>query len=232
MWRNKIPGSKSNCTWHAWSIPASKTNVKEDKTSYTYELLCSSIVDPPQHTTIIAKSDSGVSNNYWRTEDVLVPSNLKDTLDRPTVQLPNNATTNATKTRSIPLSGNISTHAKYAHVLDGLHSPLRIYLVELCDNDYIAILDKNDINILKNKTLILKWHRNKTDSLWYIPISRPLRHRDHAIIKRDKTKIELIQYLHGCCFIPTSRAFLDAIKWKVPHMDSHQQSTLAEAYNP
>ena len=32
-----------------------------------------------------------------------------------------------------------------------------------------------------------------------------------AIITRNKTKTELIQYLHGCCFRPTPRIFLKAI---------------------
>ena len=34
------------------------------------ELLCSSIVDPHQHTNTIAKYDSGASNNYWHNEDM------------------------------------------------------------------------------------------------------------------------------------------------------------------
>ena len=32
-----------------------------------------------------------------------------------------------------------------------------------------------------------------------------------SIIKKDKTKTELMQYVHGCCFIPTSRTFLKEI---------------------
>ena len=71
---------------------------------------------------MLAKSDSGASNNYWRSEYMLVLTNLKDNRDGPTVQLPNNATMNVTKTGSIPLSGSLSTQAKKAHVFDGLHS--------------------------------------------------------------------------------------------------------------
>ena len=33
-----------------------------------------------------------------------------------------------------------------------------------------------------------------------------------VIIIKDKTKTEVIQYIHGCCFSPTSRTFLKAIK--------------------
>ena len=97
-----------------------------------------------------------------------------------------------------PLARSLSDHAKKAHIFDGLHSASLISLVQLCDYDCIAILDKNEINIIKGKTLILKRHRNKTDGLWDIPVSITLIHSAHAIITRDKKKIELIQFLHGC----------------------------------
>ena len=45
-----------------------------------------------------------------------------------------------------------------------------------------------------------------------IPISRPLRYPSHEIISYQKTKIELIQYLHGCCFSPKPRTYLKAMK--------------------
>ena len=35
------------------------------------------MVDPQQHATIIAKSDSGASNHYWRNEDTTVLINVK-----------------------------------------------------------------------------------------------------------------------------------------------------------
>ena len=58
----------------------------------------------------------------------------------------------------------------------------------------------------------MQGHRNLDDGLWDIPIKKPLQHKALAIITKDKTKTELIQYLHGCCFIPTPRTFLRAIK--------------------
>ena len=80
------------------------------------------------------------------------------------------------------------------------------------DNYCISILDKNEIIVIKYYKLILKGHANKSDGLWEIPITRPLRHRSHAIIIRDKTKTEIIQYLHVCCFGPIPRDFLKEIK--------------------
>ena len=113
VWFNKIPGNNRNCTWQVGSIPASKNNVKKAKTYHTSEFLCSSIASPPQHATIITTYDSGASNNYWNTEDMLVITNLKDTRDGPTVKLPNNATMNAKKTGSIPLSISLRNHARF-----------------------------------------------------------------------------------------------------------------------
>ena len=118
---------------------------------------------------------------------------------------------NATRTGKIPLASSLSYHFKKAHIFDGLHSASLISLGKMCDDDCVAILDKKDINIIKGKTLILKGHRNKIDVLWDIPISIPVRHLAMAIIAKDKTNIELIQYLHGLCFSPTPRNFLKAI---------------------
>ena len=48
------------------------------------ELLCSCIVDPPQHAMIIEKSDSGASDNYWGTEDMKLLTNVRNTRYGPT----------------------------------------------------------------------------------------------------------------------------------------------------
>ena len=58
----------------------------------------------------------------------------------------------------------------------------------------------------------MQGHRNPDNGLWDIPIKKHFKHKALAIITKDKTKTELIQYLHGCCFSPTPRTFLRAIK--------------------
>ena len=117
-----------------------------------------------------------------------VLTNVKNARDGPTVQLPNNKMISATITGNITLESSLSTHAKKAHIFDGLRSASLISLVQLCDDDCVAILDKNEINILNGKTLILKVRRNKIDGLWNIPISIPVRHCAMEIITKDKTK--------------------------------------------
>ena len=130
---------------------------------------------------------------------------------------------NTTKTGIIPLSVSLSTHAKNAHVFNGIHIALLKSFDQLCHDECIAILDSNEINIMKNKTHILRGHRNNTDDLWDIPISRLIRHRAHAILTRKKTKTELIQYLHGCYFISTPGTFPKAIKMET---SSHGQASI------
>ena len=87
---------------------------------------------------------------------------------------------------NIPLASIISAHAKKTHIFDGLHIALLISLGQLCDDECVAILDNNEINILKGKTIILKEQRNKTGGLWGIPISIPVMHHAMTIITREK----------------------------------------------
>ena len=72
-----------------------------------------------------------------------VLKNVKNTRDGPTVQLPNNKTMSATRTGNTPLSSSLSAHVKKAHIFDDLHYYLLISLGQLCDDDSVAILDKN-----------------------------------------------------------------------------------------
>ena len=183
-----MPGIDRNYTWQVGSIPESKPDVEEIKTYYTEELLCRSIIDTPQHATMIYKSDSGASNHLWRMENMLVLTNIKDIRNGPTLKFPNNKNTNAKNMGILPLSRIVSTHEKQTHIFDVLYSDLLISLGQLCDNECISNLNNEEINILKDKKIILNRHRNKTNRLWDIPISRPLRHCAHATITRDKAK--------------------------------------------
>ena len=70
-----------------------------------------------------------------------------------------------TRTGNTPLASSLSAHAKKAHIFDGLFNALLISLGKLCDDDCVAILDKNEINIIKGKTIILKAHINKIDGV-------------------------------------------------------------------
>ena len=80
-----------------------------------------------------------------------------------------------------------------------------------------VLLDKNEINIFKNNKCIIKGKRNKADGLWDIPlqsipniISEPcpnFQHTANAIIRKSQAKIELAEYLYGCCGSPAFMQF-------------------------
>ena len=116
------------------------------------------------------------------------------------------------KYRKHPFISTSDTTCKKDTVFYWMYCTLIIYLGQLCDGDCIVILYNNEINIIKYSMLILKVHRNKSDGLWDITISRPLRHIAHGNKTRDNTNTELIQYLYGCFFRPTTITFLKAIK--------------------
>ena len=59
----------------------------------------------------------------------------------------------ATITGNIPLESSLRSHAKKAHIFYGLHSASLISLGQLYADDCVAILDHNEINILKIRTL-------------------------------------------------------------------------------
>ena len=117
-----------------------------------------------------------------------------------------------TRTGNTPLASKLSDHAKQVHIFDGLHSASLISLFQMSDDYCVTILENNEINILKGRTIILKSHRNNIYDLWDIPISIPVRYCAMAIITKDKKQTELILYLHEFCFRPNPRTFLKLIK--------------------
>ena len=93
----------------------------------------------------------------------------------------------------LPISRKSKNPCKKCTHFDGPHSALLISLGQIYNDGCIYILDNNEINIIKDKKIILKGHRNKTDGLWDIPISIPLRHCANLVITRDKkTKTDTV----------------------------------------
>ena len=117
----------------------------------------------------------------------------------------------ATHNGKIPLSSSLSQQVSKAHIFDEIYSAFIIYLGQLCDDDFVAILDKNEINIVKDSQSIFKGRQNIIDGLWDIPITNTIIHRPHSIIIGYKRKTELIQYLHSFCFSPKPGTFLETI---------------------
>ena len=173
---------------------------------------------PCPATNLIAKADSGASQHY-------IPLNYKDALigpratSGPTVHLADDTTIQATAVGTLPLDTQLSPQAREAHVFKELKQPL-LSLGQLCDDDCDIILTKTKLIARKNNNIILTGYRNKTDGLWDVPISQTpvLRNntskiqRANIIIRKDKAKMELAQWLHASCGSPVASTFITSIK--------------------
>jgi hypothetical protein len=141
--------------------------------------------------------------------------------------LPNDQIIQATHFGFARLHPSLSQKASRAHVFDGITNSSLLSIGQLCDNNCVAILDKKQINIYKQNTCVLLGTWNLNDGLWDIPVptaptaqpqSAPpttqkwVSQSVNAIIRRDKTKTELAQFLHGCCGSPAITTWARAIK--------------------
>ena len=181
-------------------------------------------MNPPNSKTITAKGDSGAINHYFALRDIDV---LEDTAPTDTgveVTLPTSATINSTKTGHLPFN-HLSKQATKTEVFPELHHSL-ISLGQLCDDGCLVLLHKNKLLAAKEGKLVLTGNRNHVNKLWDIPVQRnstpkqtilqsipqPKHHTLNVIMRKDKTKSDLVQYLHAACFSPTKSTFLSAIK--------------------
>ena len=90
----------------------------------------------------------------------------------PLVQQPDNTHLRATGSGALPLSDKLSQHAQEARVLPNLKSTSMIALGKLCDNNCKVVLSKNQLEVIKDKNIILEWHWNRTNDLWEILITK------------------------------------------------------------
>jgi hypothetical protein len=198
--------------------------------------------DPPKPNTIFAKADSGASSHYLMPQDQASLMNLRPTPFGPTVMLPDSTNIQATHSGQLPLHHSFSMKAKTAHVLDGITNASLISIGQLCDDDCVAVLDKRVIKVFKDQQCVLQGYRNPTDGLWDIalpapsaqptPVASPSQ-QINAIIRKDLSKTQLVQYLHGCCGSPVLSTWNKAIKngnfitW--PGIDSLSLSSLPKS---
>jgi hypothetical protein len=134
--------------------------------------------------------------------------------------LPDSTSIQATHSGQLPFHSSLSTKAKTAHVLDGITNASLVSIGQLCDDNCLVVFDKEQLRVFKNHECILTGTRNRTDGLWDIPIppptsspapSRP-QNQINAIIRKDISKTQLVQYLYGCCGSPVVTTWIKAIK--------------------
>ena len=168
-------------------------------------------VIPPKPPTIVLKADTGASKNYIKPSDMHILSNIENTKHGPQVNLPDGSTMNTVGKGVLPLNAFLSKIAQTGNILEGLSNSSLLSIGQLCDDNCIAVFSKLKLKIYKNEKLLLTGIRNWTDGLWDVVVPQ-FEQNINMIVRKDKTKMELAEYLHKCAFSPALSTFQKAIR--------------------
>ena len=94
-------------------------------------------------------------------------------------------------------------------MINQLTNELLLSIGQICDQGCTALFSKQKMQIFKNKELLFTADRDWTDGLWKLNLKTL---QAHYIVKQDKSKTELAQYLHACAFSPVISTFEECIK--------------------
>ena len=130
------------------------------------------------------------------------------------------------------LAPELSPKAQYVFIFDTLKKGSLVSIGQLCDDDCIALFAKYDLKTINNNKVIINGPRKK-HGLWNISLNKPIKQSNlhptskkpasistntktspsaNVVIRADKTKAELAQFLSGACFNPVPSTFLRAIR--------------------
>ena len=153
----------------------------------------------------IFKADTGASKTYLKPQHKKYLHNFKLLKNGPIATLPNNEKIQATGQGLLALSPKLKIPSL---IYDRLTSESLLSIGQLCDEGCIAIFLKQRLYIFKHNECILQGKRNLQDGLWDIPFPDS---KMNYIVTKDKDKLELAQYLHGCAFSPAITTFQKSI---------------------
>ena len=169
------------------------------------------------------KADTGATSTYLRDIDTNCAHTIKQITNGPSIYQPDKSTLTTTKTCIIPIHKEISSTAKAAYIVPNLKNSSLLSIGKLCDDNCIALFTKKNLFIFKNNKLLLQGFRNTTDGLWDVLFPKLASHSNRLqnktkiesmnyIIHTDKSKHDLANYLHACCFSPCLSTFTRAIQ--------------------
>ena len=127
---------------------------------------------------ILAKADSGAASCYICITDAACLSNTKS-YTVPSVLLPDAGSIQPSKMVQLTLSSKLSKQAQAATALLALRSSSLISLGQLCDNNYIILLDKEQMYTIKEDESLLQGKRNLIDGLWDILIHKSIMQEEY-----------------------------------------------------
>jgi len=157
------------------------------------------------NTKDILKADTGASKTYLKPDHKKYLQNFELLKNGPIATLPNNEKIQAMGKGELSLSQKLQIPSL---IYDRLTSESLLSIGQLCDEGCIAIFLKRKLYIFKNNECILKGNRNFRDGLWDVPFPDS---KMNYIVTKDKDKLELAQYLHGCAFSPSITTFQKSI---------------------
>ena len=102
--------------------------------------------------------------------------------------------------------------ATAAHVVPGLTSHSLVSIGVLCDNNCTATFNKDQVQIRCNDKLVLKGPR-LPNGLWALPLNQspPTQHKSNLALD-NKTKQDLVMFLHAAAFSPVESTWIKAIQ--------------------
>ena len=164
-------------------------------------------VIPPNNNQVTCKADTGATRTYFRPEDAHILDDVEPVLNGPRVNLPNSQIIQANLRGKVPQLKRLGNDASEAHVFEHLKNALLVSIGQLCDQDCIAVFDKQKLHIFRHGELVLDGVRNHVDGLWDIVFNPTLKNPpviQHAnvIVRADQTKTNLAEYFHKCLFSP------------------------------
>eukprot|EP00957_Ditylum_brightwellii_P202150 15328823-Ditylum_brightwellii.AAC.2 len=110
---------------------------------------------PSYNNTIVAKANSGATRHYWHEQDIAALRNIQHLTHGPHVKLPNNEQLRARINGTLDLHSDLSSKVSLAHVLPKLTNSSLPSLGQLCNNNYISLLHKDFLKVLKNNKVVV-----------------------------------------------------------------------------
>ena len=172
------------------------------------------LIIPPNNSFVYCKLDSGASKSYIREQDKAVLTNIKSDTSNRQIILPNNEKISINHTGLLNTSKKLGVIGREASIVPGLRSASLLSVGALCDDNCTVHFDKQKVDIIKNNEVILHGKRNKEDGLYELPIKKVETEKLNVIIRLDKSKMELANFLHGAMFSPTVSTLRKAIRNK------------------
>ena len=145
----------------------------------------------PPCNVINTYADSGASNTSFRLQDIAKHKVL--TKNSIVVTQVDDNTMQSTHITNMNLL-TLSSAAKVGHVIPNLSSASLLSIGQLCDDDCLALFNKEKVFIFQQNKFILKGKRNHSNGMWTVPV--PIQPISHSSPTNSKNN-NVLQHISG-----------------------------------